>query len=130
MSKFLLTLVFIAASILSAHANNCDIKINKVIDDPSIQKMLEKGLAKKGYIASTSAEAEYALNIYYGHATTLTDCYIYSAYLRVENSGKQTIAESLAEASFLREILNRYSIPKAVTRKSLRKLLRVLPTCE
>ena len=126
MSKFLLTLVFIAASILSAHANNCDIKINKVIDDPSIEKMLEKGLAKKGYVTSNSEEAEYSLNIYYGHATTLTDCYIFSAYLRLENSGKQTIAESSSEASLLRELVNRHSIPKAMTRKALKKLLRVL----
>jgi hypothetical protein len=136
MSKFLLTLIFALASVLSAHAKDCSIKLNMggglypETTELAVQTKMEKALAKKGYIATTSSDAEYSMNIYYGNAMTMTDCYIFAAHIRIENSGKQIVAEAGSETSFLRELLDRGSIPKAMTRKAFKKLIKKLPGCE
>jgi hypothetical protein len=136
MSKFILAFFFIVASILSAQANTCSINLKlggglyPESLELSVQNKMEKALAQKGYVASSSEDAEYSLRVHYGHALTTTDCYVFAAAVEIMNSGKQVVADGSSEASFFREMFAKNSIPKAMTLKAFKKAMKSLPICE
>lgn len=118
------------------HASDCTIKLNAGGElypefvNRNVTSLMTHELAQKGYVVTSSQDAELSLVIYYGNLMTEDDCYIYSARTLVMNSGRQTIAEAVSEASNYRQLFAKASIPRAMALKSFRKVLSSLPVCQ
>ena len=136
MSKIFLLIALTLTTILSAEANNCSIKLDlggefdPEVEEPQVRSQMVEALAKKGYRATESVDAEYTLKVNYGHMMTTTNCFVWAAGVQVMNSGKQVVADEFAEASIFRLTFRKRSIAKAMTLKAFKKALRTMPVCE